>query len=48
MVCITEKVCLVQTAKTDTEGKLILSLTSLRAGIYIIVTEKTTIKIQKR
>lgn len=39
---------LVQTATTDGEGNLSLSLASLRAGIYIICTDKTTIKIQKR
>lgn len=39
---------LVQTAQTDCNGSLSLSLASLRAGIYIIRTETTTIKIQKR
>jgi len=39
---------MVQTAKTDGEGNLTLSLASLRAGIYLIKTETTTIKIQKR
>lgn len=39
---------LVQSAQTDGDGKLCLSLSSLRAGVYIISTEKTTIKIQKR
>lgn len=39
---------LVQSAQTDGDGNLSLSLSSLRAGVYIISTEKTTIKIQKR
>ena len=39
---------LVQTAKADGDGNLSLSLASLREGIYIIRTETTTIKIQKR
>ena len=39
---------LVQTATTDGEGSLTLPLASLRAGIYIIRTNKTTLKIQKR
>lgn len=39
---------LIQTAKADAEGNLSLSLASLRAGIYIISTEKSIIKIQKR
>ena len=32
----------------DGEGSLTLPLASLRAGIYIIRTNKTTLKIQKR
>ena len=39
---------LVQTAETDGDGNLSLPLASLRAGIYIICTEKTTFKIQKK
>lgn len=39
---------LVQTATTDGEGSLSLSLDGLRANIYIIRTEQTTLKIQKR
>lgn len=39
---------LVQTAATDAGGSLSLPLASLPAGIYIIRTETTTIKIQKR
>ena len=39
---------LLQSAQTDGDGNLSLSLSSLRAGVYIIRTEKTTIKIQKR
>ena len=39
---------LVQTAQVDGEGNLSLSLTSLSEGIYIIRTEQTTLKIQKR
>lgn len=39
---------LVQTAQTDGEGRLSLPLGQLRAGIYIICTDKTTLKIQKR
>lgn len=39
---------LVQSAQTDGDGNLSLSLSSLRAGVYIISTEKTTIKIQKK
>lgn len=39
---------LVQATKTDAEGNLGLSLAFLRAGIYLISTEKSTIKIQKR
>lgn len=39
---------LVQTATTDGEGGLSLSLASLRDGIYIIKTQNTTLKIQKR
>ncbi len=39
---------LVQTAQADGEGRLSLSLGQLRAGIYIICTDKTTFKIQKR
>lgn len=39
---------LVQTAKTDDDGNLNFSLAQLRTGIYIISTEKSTIKIHKR
>ncbi len=39
---------LVRATKADAEGNLSLSLASFRTGIYIIKTEKTTIKIQKR
>jgi len=39
---------LVVTATTDGEGSLSLPLASLRAGVYIIRTEQTTLKIQKR
>ena len=39
---------LVQTAQTDGEGNLTLSVAPLHAGIYIIRTQTTTIKIQKR
>lgn len=37
-----------QATKTDEEGNLSLSLVSLRSGIYIISTDKTKIKIQKK
>ena len=39
---------MVQTTKTDGEGNLTLSLSPLHAGTYIIRTQTTTIKIQKR
>lgn len=39
---------LVQTVQTDANGNLSLSLNSLRSGIYIIRTNNTTFKIQKR
>ncbi len=39
---------LVQTTKTDANGNLSLSLNTLRSGIYIIKTNNTTFKIQKR
>lgn len=39
---------LVQSAQSDEDGNLSLSLSSLRTGVYIISTEKTTIKIQKK
>ena len=39
---------LVQTATADGEGSLTLPLASLHTGIYIIRTNKTTLKIQKR
>lgn len=39
---------LVQTVQTDANGNLSLSLNSLRSGIYIIKTNNTTFKIQKR
>ena len=39
---------IIQATKTDGEGNLSLSLVSLRSGIYIISTDRTTIKIQKQ
>lgn len=39
---------LVQTVQTDANGNLSLSLNTLRSGIYIIKTNNTTFKIQKR
>ena len=39
---------MVLTAETDADGCLSLSLASLRPGIYIIKSQKTTLKIQKR
>jgi len=39
---------MVQTAQTDGDGNLSLSLESLNAGVYIIRTKQTTIKIKKR
>ena len=39
---------MIQTAQTDGEGNLTLSLTLLRKGIYIIKTNNTTLKIQKQ
>lgn len=39
---------MVQTAQTDEDGYLSLSLSSLSRGIYIVKTKNTTIKIQRR
>lgn len=39
---------LVQTVQTDANGNLSLSLNTLRSAIYIIKTNNTTFKIQKR
>ena len=39
---------LVQTVQTDANGNLSLSLNTLRSSIYIIKTNNTTFKIQKR
>ena len=39
---------LVQSAQTDGDGNLNVSLATFRSGVYIISTDKTTIKIQKR
>lgn len=39
---------MIQTAQTDGEGNLTLSLTSLNKGIYIIKTNNITLKIQKQ